>query len=594
MEPTEENFSIDHFEEKLVSYSCVLERANQQEASGSATGRNEEADRTSEKATAEMESNVNKTDEVLPREKSEANILPNEEVSSQVAAKEKVEILMGVKQTIEVELIAKETDQEKNAQDMNPESAQKSELNPFIGSKETAVDQAVNMKLKGENVASGVENNMLTKVDLPAGKQQDVNMSSRSKDVKSGTENIIMTKEVGRPADKYQILNVTVGYKDVSPEKEILAKEILEDQRLTLDVSIESKDVPPGVESEMLTKEVGQLTDKPQALNVSAESKDVPLGAMTKEKTLILGQPQTSSDPLKTTVPSITTTEIGLKSSTANVGLNTKQVEVEKTNLMFKSAAERPSSSIDIEAPKATELNSKYQASTSILMKDPVVPQSIQKEEKADVESGVLQSHPIEVERKFQVTNFDEKKLLQANGKLMSELTFEDEYYDNNSYDLILMDCWLRKRNLKWEFKIPVNRDPNQLYMSTQFQELEDEEDIRKELYKLIKSEAQVTENQGIIEEFKLKPFATFTTTRKSYSLPAGCTVVIDFTSFGYSVGEIEMMVNDNSEIGEAIDRINTIAGELGKLTFSVFLMSFFNFFFFSITYDNFSNFIFF
>lgn len=482
MESAEQNFSIDHFEEKFETFIPVLKRANLQAASGCETDKHEQREGMSQKITDEIKGNVNKTDEVLAQEKSEGITLPNKMFGSEAVSKEKLEITMGVKQDIKVENMAKETDQEMNVQDINPEAPQKSELNLFIGSKETGADQALNVNLKGNTVTSRVEN-------------------------------------------------------------------------------------------DMITKEVGQQADKQQALNVIREPNDVKSGVLTNKKGHMTSQLKTSIDSLERDVlPNITvemvTKESSLKSSAGNiadVGIKQKQVQIENPNAIFKSEIEKPSNLIDIEAQQASQLGNKYQASTSILAKNSDNVQSIQKVEKAASGSVVSKSQPIEIERKFQVTDFDENKLFQANGKLISEISFEDVYYDNNSYGLILNDCWLRKRNHKWEFKIPLNRDPNILYMSTQFRELEDEKDIRLALHEIIKPETKFCDNQEIIEEFKLQPFATFTTTRKSYKLPSNCTVVIDFTSFGYSVGEIETMIEDNSEIENAIERINAIAAQLGK-----------------------------
>lgn len=488
MESAEQNFSIDHFEEKFETFIPVLKRANQQEASGCETDKHEQREGMSQRITEEIKDNVSKPDEVLPQEKSEGITLPNKMVVSEAASKEKLEITMGVKRDIEVEIMkAKETDQEMNVQDINPEAPQKSELNPFIGSKDTGADQAFNVNLKGNTVTSRVEN-------------------------------------------------------------------------------------------EMITKEVGQLADKQQALNVIREPNDAKSGVLTNEKGHMTSQLKTSIDSLERDVlPNITvemvTKESSLKSSPGNiadVGIEQKEVQIENPNTIFKSEIERPSNLSDIEAQQASQLGNKYQASTSIFVKNSDNAQSIQKVEKADNGSVVSKSQPIEVERKFQVTDFDENKLFQANGKLISEISFEDVYYDNNSYGLILNDCWLRKRNHKWEFKIPVNRDPNMLYMSTQFRELEDEKDIRLALHEIIKPETKFCDDQEIIEEFKLQPFATFTTTRKSYKIPFNCTVVIDFTSFGYSVGEIETMIEDNSEIEDAIERINVIAAQLGFQMLSI------------------------
>lgn len=468
MDSTEYHLSIDHFEEKFVTYTPVLTRANNQDASSSEAVKDEDIDGIMKEAKAELENSTNKTGDCLHQEKSYQSVSSND--GAKEVEKKNIEIIMGVDQTSDVNFLAKDTNQQTDIQTFNPESQQISKLNLFLASEEKSVDQPLNVNLKDTNVISGAESELIP-------------------------------NEVGVLADKELVVNVDIGYKDVTYDDSIIEEH-------QPNVVVEA---PPMATEDIVPEHIAM---------------------------------QTSTENIK------------------DVCIKKDDIGAENLNTIFKSDVEKPS--IDIKDQKATEVSSESKALSTISVKNPDE-DVILKEERA-----ALQSHHIEVERKFQVINFDESILLQANGKLISEVSFEDVYYDNDSYDLILKDCWLRKRNRKWEFKMPVNMDEGFLHISTAFKELEEEKDIRNALLEIIKPGVEFSENKGIIQDFKLEPFATFTTMRKSYQLPSDCKVVIDLTGFGYSVGEIEIMVKENSEIAEAVAKINIIADQLGFKMLSI------------------------
>ena len=62
--------------------------------------------------------------------------------------------------------------------------------------------------------------------------------------------------------------------------------------------------------------------------------------------------------------------------------------------------------------------------------------------------------NPIEVERKFTISADTEEKLRSLGARLHKEKVFTDMYFENDDYDLILSDCWLRRRNNSWEAKV--------------------------------------------------------------------------------------------------------------------------------------------
>ena len=70
--------------------------------------------------------------------------------------------------------------------------------------------------------------------------------------------------------------------------------------------------------------------------------------------------------------------------------------------------------------------------------------------------------------------------------------------------------------------------------------------------------------------ELDLDVFATFSTTRQTYHLPH-CTVDLDIADFGFEVGEIEVMVSDETRIVDALNIIDDMARKLGMISMVLF-----------------------
>lgn len=112
-------------------------------------------------------------------------------------------------------------------------------------------------------------------------------------------------------------------------------------------------------------------------------------------------------------------------------------------------------------------------------------------------------------------------------------------------------DIWLRERDGKWELKMGLNENGKRI--ADQYDEIENEADIRSAL-KLPAS----GELRGVLAANGYEAFCVCKTTRRKYrkndfiiDLDA-----VDYSDFSYSLGEIELLVNEKFEIGGAIAKI--------------------------------------
>src|SRR3990167_4202336 len=117
----------------------------------------------------------------------------------------------------------------------------------------------------------------------------------------------------------------------------------------------------------------------------------------------------------------------------------------------------------------------------------------------------------IEVEKNFDLRQGDKERIIQG-AKLLRRITFTDVYYDTPDFSLTGNDYWLRARDGKWELKVPLNKKFGSERQSDQYEELENEEEIRSRL-----KIAPFTNLRSKFTELGYKPFATITTKRESY-----------------------------------------------------------------------------
>ncbi|XP_052061109.1 uncharacterized protein LOC127701283 isoform X2 [Mytilus californianus] len=189
--------------------------------------------------------------------------------------------------------------------------------------------------------------------------------------------------------------------------------------------------------------------------------------------------------------------------------------------------------------------------------------ESLQDTKVSNKKDSMPQMKQIEVERKFRIFSDCRQKLMDMGAVMAKENKFSDKYFDDIRYKMTLSDSWLRQRNGRWEFKIPP-RHMSKKDSSPQLLEITSETEIMKHLCKLYnysKSVEDITLDQ-LMNELSLDIFATFTTIRQTYYLP-NCTVELDIADFGFEVGEIEVVVSDESRITDALNIIDEVAKKL-------------------------------
>ncbi len=162
----------------------------------------------------------------------------------------------------------------------------------------------------------------------------------------------------------------------------------------------------------------------------------------------------------------------------------------------------------------------------------------------------------IEIEKKFILTEEQERNLIQG-AIFVSEKTFTDTYYDTPDYVITAKDTWFRKRDDRFELKIPMNVSIEER-VSDQYRELENEEDIA--LYLKLPIDKPFLE---ALKEANLNPFVSIITTRRKYTKD-GFGIDLDSVDFGYSIAEIESMTDDESKIDETTDKIIKYAKTYG------------------------------
>lgn len=198
----------------------------------------------------------------------------------------------------------------------------------------------------------------------------------------------------------------------------------------------------------------------------------------------------------------------------------------------------------------------------------------------------------LEVEQKFCTSNLDDvvQKLSELNFEpAKNEIKFTDWYFDHKELALCTKDCWLRYRHMSsdpedgsWQLK--KGRKGLQSKV-TVYEELEGEEAIN--IVKAMLSEysvSQGTENETCdsetmdgyeipsipinIANYDLKPFARIETKRstwKKVSSYSSENIVVDLdgTDFGYTVGEVEIIVHNDEGIEEAQKVVKGLIGDI-------------------------------
>jgi len=158
-------------------------------------------------------------------------------------------------------------------------------------------------------------------------------------------------------------------------------------------------------------------------------------------------------------------------------------------------------------------------------------------------------------------------------------------------------DHWLRKRNGCWELKYPIKfksmkTDGNEsntqesLHKGSKtdmYHETSDEKNILSRIEAISPIEMDISSEatfdlDHLVLSGRLWPFAEIDTNRKEYQLVSNLnssgnkeevdcqhtvTVVIDATSWGFLIGEVEILVRNEEDIENAINQIEMIAKKL-------------------------------
>lgn len=161
----------------------------------------------------------------------------------------------------------------------------------------------------------------------------------------------------------------------------------------------------------------------------------------------------------------------------------------------------------------------------------------------------------IEVEKKFILTPVQIEKLVSG-ATLIKEGSHTDIYYDTPDYSLTQASYWLRSRSGKFELKVPVVAKTNKEV--AYHEELESEEVIRK----ILKLDKNRSLEEDLLENGYIS-FATITTRRRSYE-KNGFKIDIDSVDYGHNVVEIELIVEDESQMEGAIEKIIEFAHSMG------------------------------
>ena len=164
----------------------------------------------------------------------------------------------------------------------------------------------------------------------------------------------------------------------------------------------------------------------------------------------------------------------------------------------------------------------------------------------------------IEVEKKFYVDDKTIAKLKKL-GKVVSEKRVLDHYWDKNDFSVTKSDCWLRKRNGKWQMKIGVQKQAN-VKRITVYEELDDEKDIAEYL----SLDLQVgTEFEELLKKQKYNCFMTIDKARLRLEIDE-FTIDIDDFDDGQDILEIELVVDSQDQVQEAVDKIFKFVKDIG------------------------------
>ena len=195
----------------------------------------------------------------------------------------------------------------------------------------------------------------------------------------------------------------------------------------------------------------------------------------------------------------------------------------------------------------------------------------------------------IEVERKYSAGDGVEaiaRRVADLGGSEIGSVVFTDTYYDTPTCALTANDVWLRRRDDRWELKVPIPGDARRSGGERSvFREVEGAAGCLDELGKVLGTETRAALRTGRSEtgeardddraekdgdenlrrfmaERTVVPFASFTTTRAKFFLD-GAAIDVDSASFGHTVVEVEVLCGDAGEVPAAEALVRAVAAKL-------------------------------
>lgn len=166
----------------------------------------------------------------------------------------------------------------------------------------------------------------------------------------------------------------------------------------------------------------------------------------------------------------------------------------------------------------------------------------------------------IEVEKKFILKLGDEERLI-GGAMFVKEIEMRDDYYDDAQRSLTLKDTWLRNRNGAWELKVPLNMSGSDTRVADQYRELTTEQEIAE--YLKLNTNKTLTD---VLKESGYTILAPIITKRRKYKKEP-FVIDIDVMNFGYEIAEIELLVEREEQMNEAIQKILTFAQSINLQT---------------------------
>lgn len=162
----------------------------------------------------------------------------------------------------------------------------------------------------------------------------------------------------------------------------------------------------------------------------------------------------------------------------------------------------------------------------------------------------------IEIEKKYLIDDEKVREIVK-DADFLGQKELTDIYYDTADFRLTTKDWWLRNRNGVFELKKVVvgeNKDIN----VDRYDEVDDEKEIAKDLEIIF--ENTLAES---LKKNQIEPFATIVAMRKKYK-KSSFNLDLDLTDFGYSICEIELMVEDETKMADAMAKIENFRVKYG------------------------------